>query len=157
MKQTNLDELVQRIEAAFPMEPYTGPEPKIDPRDTESLDYLEGFYKGPWYEQTDKEVFGMNMGAFFLTSETFDYFLPAYMRTWIRRSQAGEWVPNEILLAYFGFAQGDEPLRSPKNLTPIKRGVLFDWLDWYIRTVVSRDKPLYASGLEQFRKMFAVE
>jgi len=84
-----------------------------------------------WTEFTPEQIRWIADGTSLFSVEAFNYMLPAYMR-------AALIDPDEAsqAIAYTAWKffpdDGKAPFRSPEGLNLEQRGVLYDWLDWYI-------------------------
>jgi hypothetical protein len=134
--------LIQRIERAFPNVPFPGDRLVLQEWDSGHLiDLVKG---RKWTDLTPMNVRHLADGTHEFTAEAFYYFLPAYLRASLVDASATDFSISAIAWAFLPLHAGETAHRTPEPLTPDQRGVLYDWLKWYI----NRDRESIRGSIE---------
>lgn len=130
MPYTTHEDLIARIEAAFPDVPFPKDKQACDCRCDECQDLEKELQNKRWTEFTPTEVRYISAGTSLYNSEAFAYILPAYLRASLIDSDEAD-VATEYTAWKYIPDKGIPP-RDMGLLTQPQREVLLDWLEWWV-------------------------
>jgi hypothetical protein len=100
MAATTTDQLVALLEAAFPSDTVPAAERIADRAGAvgDERTQVVDDYAGMRWTDISSEVLGFNAEAlFFMTDEAFVYYLPAFIRKYLRDRKAADLIPQNVL------------------------------------------------------------
>lgn len=129
---TTPEELVARIEAAFPDVPYSNPDLACSHDYDESLELDKELRSKNWTQFTPTECRYMQEGIALFSAEAFAYFLPAYMRASIIDAEEADVVTDYVAWKYLPPDAKSSAFRDLRFLTQDQQWVLLNWLEWWL-------------------------
>lgn len=144
------EELIARIEAAFPDVRWDGKVPACPCNCWECQELSEWMRGKRWTEISPDDLLQLNSGPSLFSAEAFDFFLPAVMRGSLVDLEAVDVTYDFTVWTFLPYKQSDRPYRTPEGLTSAQRQALYDWLHWatlkveeeleYIKQIRPEDK-----------------
>lgn len=145
MAFTTTEDLICRIEAAFPNTKWEGE--RACPHECIECDDLDmAIRQKAWQHYTPTEARHMSAGTSLFGPEAFNHFLPAYMRASLFDQDEADVVPDSVAHCFLSGGPGG-PFRTPGLLEVEQREVLFDWLEWWIdQSSDGSEEPYFADS-----------
>ncbi len=132
MPYTTHQDLIARIEAAFPDVPFPKDKQACNCRCEECQDLEKELYNKRWTEFTPTETRYISAGTSLFNDEAFAYILPAYLRASLVDMREADVVVDNVGWCYIPYLATDVPHRNLTLFNQAQKEVIVDWLEWLV-------------------------
>jgi hypothetical protein len=131
MAFTSEEDLVRRIDSAFPRVPWPVDQRACDCLCGECDDLDLAILGRSWDEFSPTEIRYLSDGTSLYSEKAFAHMLPAYMKAALVDGEEADVAVEYLAWKYLPYRSGDLPIRHLNGLDSVQREILCDWLEWF--------------------------